>query len=222
MEINMKKYSIPETNGDLKKYAKWKNTRRLLYYLLYVVFFAAAFLYYVSNRYENAEPLRWWVYPVYFVAVTVSGWFICLMNRNLRDKSFLGTIKSMNFSRNFDRGLSRKAEMSLDDHTYIKLTAVDELGKTRKVRIQLFDDGYDGYYKEGGEIVNFRGLNYPLCLDSEAEGMHLCAVCGVRTNYVEGRTVHGESVPEFRDGTMICRSCGHTMIGTRLKGGDVK
>ena len=216
------KYTIPETNKDLKTYAMRKNIKYLLSYILYVAFFASAFIYYVSNRYEGAESLKWWVYPVYFTSVLVSGWFICFMNRFLFDRSFSGKIASMGFSRSFDRGLSRKAGLSIDDHTYLKLVAVRENGRKIKVKIQLFDDGYDGYYKEGEEIVKFRGLNYPLSLESEKNGAHICAVCGVRTYYADGKAVHGTLVPEFRDGMMICRACGHTMMGASIDGGKEK
>ena len=158
-------------------------------------------------------PLRWWVYPVYFAAVVLSGWFVCCMHRFALDRDFSGTIKSMSFTRSFDRGLARKAGFNLDDHTYLRIVAVNSRGKKRRINVQLFDDGYDGYYREGGDIVKYRGLNYPICPTSEKEGAHLCAVCGVRTHYLEGRRVFGESQPEFRDGLMICRACGYTMIG---------
>lgn len=213
----MKKYILPTANGDLKVYAARKNAKYAVCFLLYVVFFAAAFMFYNFNRYEDAEPLKWWVYPVYFALILISGWYVCLMNRFAFDRSFSGKITSMGLFRSFDRGLSRKAGASLDDHTYIKVVVTDERGKKRKTRIQLFDDGYDGYYREGCEMVKFRGLNYPLCLESENDGAHLCAVCGVRTNYIEGKTVHGTLKPEIKDGVMICRSCGHTLIGTALK-----
>ena len=218
----MIKYSIPKSNKDLKELAIRKNVKYILCYVLYLAFFTLAMVSFVSNRYDGAAPLKWWVYPVYFTVVAVSGWMICFMNRFVFDHSFSGKIEKMSFSRSFGRGLSRNAKLSIDYHTYIKLVACDERGKKHKVKVQLFDDGYDGYYKEGGEVVKFRGLNYPLCLESEVEGAHMCAVCGVRTCYVEGKTVHGTLKPEFRDGTMICRSCGHTMIYEGLKGGNTK
>lgn len=214
MEIEfMKKIMIPDANGDLGTYAKRKNLKYLVLYIAYILFFSAAFLFFVFNRHEDATPLRIWVYPVYFAAVLLSGWFVCCMHRFAWDRSFRGTVKDTGFTRSFDRGLTRKAGFAIDDHTYVKITAIDENGKKRSVRVQLFDDGYDGYYREGGTIVKYRGLNYPICPESEREGAHLCAVCGVRTYYLEGRQVYGESVPEIRNGVLICRLCGHTMIG---------
>lgn len=205
----MKAYKIPEENKDLRKYALWKNLKYLIFYILYIAFFSLAFLYYVKG---NHLPLDLWVYPVFFLAVIVSGWLVCFMTRFCSDRSFTGRIKEMKYSRNYGRGLSRSASFSVDYHTYLKLTAVRRDGKRRRVKIHLFEDGYDGYYRDGGTLVKFRGLSYPLCLESEAEGTHLCGVCGVRTYYKNGKMIHGEAEPEMRDGLIVCRSCGHTLI----------
>ncbi len=208
----MKKNRIPERNRDLKRYARLKNMKYPLFFLLYAALFCGGFLYFVLNRYDGAEPLRPWVYPVFFGVVLVSGWFVSLMNRFVGDRSLRGRIEGSRYLRNFDRGLSRKGGFSLDDHTYLRAKVILPNGKRKALRIPLFEDGYDGYYREGDEIVNFRGLNYPLCLRAEEEGAHLCTVCGVRTYYQEGRTIHGEAQPELRDGLLVCRSCKHTLI----------
>ena len=181
-------------------------------YVAYCVFFFVAFAFFVNGRYENAPPLKWWVYPLYAVVVLVSGWMVCCMNRFVGDLNRSGRIIDMRISRNYDRGLSRKAGFNLEDHTYVKIVLTDDEGKKKGLKVQLFEDGYDGYFKEGADIVKFRGLNYPLCLESEREGMHICAVCGVRTFYLEGKMPDGSLIPEIRDGLILCRSCGHTMI----------
>lgn len=209
----MNKIKLPKENKDLRKYAVWKNLKYLLGYLAYIAFFTFGFVFFLNGRHENAEPLKWWVYYLYPAAVLVSGWFIFRMTRFLSDRKFKGKILSMTFKRDFDRGIDRKAGFSLDDHTYVKVTAVNERGKKRKILVPLFDDGFGGYYREGDTLVKFRGLNYPLCLESEEKGNHICAVCGVRTFYKEGKMIHGEAEPR-RDGDLIiCRSCGHTLIG---------
>ena len=135
------------------------------------------------------------------------------MNRFVSDISFTGKIVSMSFTRNFDRGLSRNASTKIDEHTYLKMTCVDDSGKRRKIKVMLFADGYDGYFGEGKTIVKYKGLNYPICPESEAEGTHLCAVCGVRTYYKDGRIIHGEAQPRMIGDLIICRSCNHTLIG---------
>ncbi len=209
----MKKNRIPEENFDLCKYAKWNNVKYPLFYIAYVVFFAVAFIFYVSGRHESFEPLKIWVYPLYALVILVSGWFVCMMNRFVSDVSFTGKVVSMSFTRNFDRGLSRNASTKIDEHTYLKMTCVDDSGKRRKIKVMLFADGYDGYYGEGKTIVKFKGLNYPICSESESEGAHLCAVCGVRTYYKEGKMIHGEAQPNRLGDLIICRSCNHTLIG---------
>lgn len=208
----MVKYKIPASNDDLQKYARWKNLKYLLGYLGYCAFFTFAFYFFVSRRHEDVEPLKWWVYPLFVIAVLVSGWIVCCMGRFVNDRSRSGIVKSMSISRNYDRGLSRKAGFRLEDHTYVKIVLTDGNGKKKRIKVQLFEDGYDGYFKEGATVVKFRGLNYPLCLESEADGAHLCSVCGVRTYYVEGKMPDGSLIPEIRDGHIVCRACGHTMI----------
>ena len=126
--------------------------------------------------------------------------------------SFSGTVTDMSFERNFGRGLNRSAGVSIDDHTYVRLKIKLPNGRKRSLRVMLFDDGYDGYYAEGRTVVKYRGLNYPICLESEKNGSHLCTVCGVRTFYKEGRIIHGEAQPRMKGDLIICRSCGHTLI----------
>lgn len=208
----MHKYKIPKANADLRRYALWKNLKYLLGYIAYIALMASAFLFFLNGRHENLEPLRWWVYPVFCVAVLISGWFIFCMNRFVGDRSFTGRIVSMTFKRDFDRGLNRQAGLSVDDHTYVKITVTDAKGRRRRTKVMLFDDGYDGYFREGRTLVKYRGLNYPLCLQSEEEGVHLCSVCGVRTYYKEGKMIHGETQPKLDGNKLICRACGHTLI----------
>ena len=150
----MAKYKIPEFNDDLKRFARWKNLKYLLGYLAYCALMAVAFWFFVTGRYENAPPLKWWVYPLYTVLVLVSGWLICFMGRFVFDKSCSGKVKSMKITRSFDRGLSRGAGFRLDFHTYVKILMIDENGKKKRAKVQLFDDGYDGYFKEGGTVAS--------------------------------------------------------------------
>lgn len=208
----MHKYKIPKANADLRRYALWKNLKYLLGYIAYIALMASAFLFFLNGRHENLGQLRPWVYPVFCVAVLVSGWFIFCMNRFVGDRSFTGRIVAMTFKRDFGRGLNRQAGLSLDDHTYVKITVVDAKGHHHKTKVMLFDDGYDGYFREGRTLIKYRGLNYPLCPQAEEEGVHLCSVCGVRTYYKEGKMIHGEAQPKWDGDKLICRACGHTLI----------
>ncbi|MBQ8409546.1 MAG: hypothetical protein IJY39_11865 [Clostridia bacterium] len=203
---------IPKENKDLRKYALWTTLKRPLFYALYIAFFGYAFWFYLEKRHEDAEPLTWWVYWLFAAVVVVSGWLLCNMSRFFLDRPVCGIIGDSRFVRNYGRGLSRRATLSVDFHTYVKLTVITEKGKKRRVTVPLFDDGYDGYYRAGGTLVKLRGLTYPLCVESEKDGVHLCTVCGVRTYYKEGKAVNGEAEPEIVNGMLICRCCGKTMI----------
>ena len=213
----MKKYTIPKENADLKKYAFWHNWWRPFAYAAYIAVLFAAFTFFVLGRHENMEPLKLWVYPVFTAAVLASGWFIFNVKRFFFDRGVSGVIFEMSFERRFGRGLNRSAGVTIDDHTYVKMTVKKDSGRKQKIRVTLFDDGYDGYYAEGREIVKYRGLNYPICLESERDGSHLCAVCGVRTFYKKGKTIHGEAEPERLGDLIICRSCGHTLMNFEEK-----
>ena len=208
----MQKYKIPDKNKDLRRYAVWRDLKYLLGFLTYVAVMAAAFIFFLARRNEDLKPLHWCVYIIYPAAVLGSGWFIFRMTRFFRDKSFSGEIASMSFSRDFGRGINREARFSIDYHTYRTIVVKDGRGKRRRVKVTLFDDGYDGYFEEGKTLLNYRGLNYPICPESEAEGAHICTVCGVRTYYKEGKMKDGEPIPETARGVMICRACGYTLI----------
>ena len=108
----------------------------------------------------------------------------------------------MRMVRSYGRALSRQAKLTVGFYNYVKVDLACE-GGPKSVNIQIFEDGYDGYYREGGTLVKFRGLNYPLCLESEAEGAHVCTVCGVRSYDKDAERI---------DGMLVCRSCGRSMI----------
>ena len=208
----MKVYKIPPNNKDLKKFAIWKNAKYLLAFIAYISVGVFAFVLYLSRRHENAEPLGVWVYLAFSAVLLVSGWMICCMSRFVFDRSLWGRIGEVRLSRDFGRGLNRKAGLAIDFHTYMMITVEKSNGKRKRVKVPLFEDGYDGYYVNGGTMIKFRGLNYPLCLESERNNIHMCAVCGVRTNYNPQKQIDGELIPEIRDGQIICRCCNHTII----------
>ena len=193
----MKTYKIPEKNLDLRRYAFLKNLKRVVSCLAYCAIFALSYMFYIHNGRNEALPT---VYLAIFIfAVLFSSFFIFKMNRFLFERSFDGKIESISFSRNYDRGMTRNAKRSLDFHTYIKLTVKDRRGSKRKIKVQLFEDGFDGYYREGENLVFFRGLNFPISLEAESRAEHICTVCGVRRY---GKEKDSES----------CLSCGHSLI----------
>lgn len=198
----MKKYRIPSKNADVRGYAAWKNLKYLVFYIALVVIMNLAFWSYLGRRPVGLEPLKWWVYPLFEAITVVGGWFVCCMSRFVSDRYACGRIRSMRMVRSYGRALSRQAKLTVGFYNYVKVDLACE-GGPKSVNIQIFEDGYDGYYREGGTLVKFRGLNYPLCLESEAEGAHVCTVCGVRSYDKDAERI---------DGMLVCRSCGHSMI----------
>lgn len=208
----MRKLALPSENHDLRKYSLWRVIKPPLWYFIYIAFLALSFYFYLERRPENLGGLAWWIHLLFAFVIIVSGWFIFRMTEWCLDKAISGKIESHEVVRSYGRGLSRGAKTVVDFHTYLKITVITDSGKRKKVSVPLFDDGYDGYYKTGSLLLKYKGLNYPICPDSEAEGSHLCTVCGVRTYYKEGKAVHGEAQPEIRDGLVICRSCGRSLV----------
>ena len=198
----MKKYRIPDKNADVRRYAVWKNLKYLVFYIALVVIMNLALWSYLGRRPSGLEPLKWWVYPLFEAMVVVGGWFVCCMTRFVSDRYACGRIRSMRMVRSYGRALSRKAKPTVGFYNYLKVDLACE-GGPKSVDVQIFEDGYDGYYREGGTLVKFRGLNYPICLESEAEGAHICAVCGVRS--YDGDSTKADEV-------LTCPSCGHSLI----------
>lgn len=208
----MKKLTVPSENRDLRKYSLRSIIKPPLWYFVFVALLAFSFYFYLERRPEGLGGLAWWVHLIFTLVVLLSGWFIFRMTAWCLDKPLSGRIEGQEVSRSYGRGLSRGARTVVDFHTNLKITVVTDSGKRKKITVPLFDDGYDGYFKNGSQILKYKGLNYPICPESEATGSHLCTVCGVRTYYKEGKAVHGEAQPEIRDGLVICRSCGHTLV----------
>lgn len=194
----MKAYKIPIKNTDLRRYALLKNAKRLIFCLLYYAFFILAYLFYIEDtRHEPLSPLY---LAIFAFAVIISGFFIFKMNSFFFDRSLVGTVQAISLVRNYDRGINRRAKHSFDFHTYLKIVVADGRSRRRKIRVSLFDDGFDGYYKEGDTVAAFRGLNYPLSFESESRGEHICVVCGARS-YEKNEQMHSK-----------CLSCNYSLI----------
>ena len=194
----MKAYKIPIKNTDLRRYALLKNAKRLIFCLLYYAFFILAYLFYIEDtRHEPLSPLY---LAIFAFAVMISGFFIFKMNSFFFDRSLVGTVQAISLVRNYDRGINRRAKHSFDFHTYLKIVITDKSGRRRKIRVPLFDDGFDGYYKDGDTVAAFRGLNYPLSLEAERRGEHICMICGVRSYEKKGQVQDR------------CPSCNYSLI----------
>lgn len=200
---------IPKRNKDLKIYAFLANFKRIVFYLLYIAFWTAGYLVYLKR--PLSKPFGVLPMLIFVTAVLVSGFVIFKVNKFLFDTSIRGRIESFRITRNYDRGMNRQGKTSLDQHTYINLYVSSGRGRQRKIKLQLFDDGYDLYYREGDNIIAFRGLNYPLCVEAGERGERICTVCGVRKykQVQDGRPINASDT---------CECCGHSFIDI----GDIK
>ena len=206
--------TVPKLNDKLIKYANTRMIKCVVYYTAYIAILSFAFWSFLSNRHEDAEPLQDWVLYIFVLFVLISGWWLFNMTRVLFERTVSGRITQYAIKRNYGRSITRNASFIIKEFTYIYLTITTDNGKRRRIKVQLFDDGYDGYYKEGDTIVRYRGLNYPISIQSEADHAHLCPVCGVRTYYNANKHINGTLMPNFVDGLIICRCCKYPLIKT--------
>lgn len=194
---------IPRESRDVKRAAFLRNFKRIAFFLAYIAIWALGYKFYLL--YPINKPFEWWVMLVFCFAVTVSGWIIFDMTKFCRERSFVGVIKEMKVTRNYGRGLSRDGKFKIDYHTYRVLVIVDSKGRKRRLSVQLFDEGYDLYYREGDTVAYFRGTTYPLSIEAEERGEHICVMCGVRA--IETKR-HGER----KVNTDCCERCGKSLI----------
>ncbi len=202
----MRKCKIPKSSRGLSLYAFMTNFKRIALYLLYIAVWAVGYRFYLL--YPINKPLVWWVLLIFALLVLGSGWFLFKMTDFVRERSFFGKIVSMSISRNYCRGQTREGGKRYDFYTFRVLHITDTKGKKRKLKFQLFDDGYDLYYREGAEIACFRGTKYPVSLDAEESSGRICVVCGVR-NYAEIRDGRKGEMPTH------CSSCTRALINVK-------
>lgn len=196
---------IPRENGDVRRAAFMRNFNRVALFLFYAGLWAVGYLFYLSNPHN--KPFSWWVMLIFCVTILISGYFIFNVGKFLTEKNLVGIIKSMSVSRTYGRGVTREGRFKIDYHTYRVLKIVDSKGKKRKLKFQLFDDGYDLYYREGDRVAYFRGTKYPICFEAEERGEHICVMCGVR---VKETRRHGDREAN----TDYCEACGYSLINT--------
>ena len=201
----MSRISIPKSNRDLRASAFFKNLRRIAFFVAYIALWAIGYKFYLM--YPINKPFEWWIMLTFCAAVALSGWIIFDMTKFVRERSFVGVIKEMKITRSYGRGVTREGKFKMDYHTYRVLILVDSKGKKRRVRFQLFDDGYDLYYREGDKIAYFRGTTYPICFEAEERGEHICVLCGVRVNEPKHRG-------EREVNTDCCEACGRSLVST--------
>lgn len=199
----MKRYKIPGENRDLRVYAFFSRFLRLFAYVLYIALWFIGYAVYLQK--PLSKPLEWWAMLVFAFGVALSGWFIFKLGKIITGRSYVGRICDERIKRTYGRGIARNGKQTLDYHTYVKYRLDGGKKRKKSIMLKLFDDGYDMYYSNGDTLIIFGGLNYPLCVESEQRGEHICTVCGVKSYDCRG------------DGKR-CRCCGHTLIDLTLIG----
>ena len=194
---------IPRESRDVKRAAFLKNFKRIALYLAYIAIWALGYKFYLS--YPINKPFVWWVMVIFCVAVALSGWIFFDVTKFVRERNLEGRIEAMKVTRSYGRGVTRQGRFRIDYHTYRVLIVRDQKGRKRKLRFQLFDDGYDLYYREGDRVAYFRGTTYPRCYEAEERGEHICVICGVRVNEPKH---HGEREVNLD----YCEACRKSLI----------
>lgn len=193
----MKKYRIPKENRDLETYAFFNRACKLLACALYIALWFIGYAVYLQK--PLSKPLEWWAMLIFASVVVVSGWFIFKVGKIITGRSYIGRICDERIKRTYGRGITRDGKQAFDYHTYVKYRLDGGKKRKKSIMLKLFDDGYDMYYRRGDTVIVFGGLNYPICVESERRGEHICTVCGVKSYDRDG------------DGR-VCRCCGHTLI----------
>ena len=199
----MRRVRIPKSNRDIRACAFFTNFRRIALYVAYIAMWVLGYKFYLMS--PTNKPFVLWVMLIFCAVIAISGWILFDMTRFILEHSFTGKIESMRVSRTYGRGVTRQGRFKIDYHTYRVLVVKDAKGRRKKLRFQLFDDGYDLYYREGDRVTYFRGTRYPLCHEAEERGEHICVLCGVRVNEPKH---HGERAVD----TDYCSACGKTLI----------
>ena len=178
--MQMSRIKIPQRNRDVRRSAFFRNFRKIALYIAYIIMWAFAYMFYLKAPLHR--KFEWWLMLIFCAVVLGSGWLIFNVKKFVSDRSIKGRIETMKMSRTYGRGVSREGRIKVDYQTLRILKIREANGKCRKLRFQLFDDGYDLYYREGDEVIYFRGTRYPLCAEAEKRGEHICVLCGVRVN----------------------------------------
>ncbi len=206
----MKKCKIPKENRDLRRYAFFRNFKRLLSYIGWCAMWVVGYEFYLM--YPINKPFVWWLLLIFAGLVAVSGWFACSMTACVRERNYFATVEEMTIYRTYPKGIFNVRNFKVE--LYRVLKSRDEKGRKRKVKCLMKESGFGTYYKEGARIAYFRGTKYPICFEGEQAGEHMCVVCGSR-NYAEWRD------GEWGDRPTNCSLCGHSLVDAEKLTGKI-
>ena len=183
-------YKIPKQYRDLRRHVLWRDAKKLLGYVAWVLFFLFNALFYNYNHqtYPIDRQLTGWRMALFMAIVAVVGFFVFRLWTFLTDRTYTGVIRTSGLSHSYsppDEPYGIKAA-NYDFRTNTKLTVVTDKQKKHRLRFEQKQGSY-WYYNEGERILHFHGLPYPLNLDTSAPHGYICLACG---------RVHKEYQPE--------------------------
>ena len=171
---------------EMKKKLK-RNHSDLIHsvWLNYAVRISAAillciFLYISFNRFsfDNLENLFLKIiyYPLYLAVIIVLPIYIFRIHRILSDSAWKGTVIKIMLSTNM---LGTGQGMIIHyEEVYVTHEYNDK--KTWKMKLRKCDDDFNpiGYYKQGDEVMHYKGLKFCEKLDKSKDRYVICLYCG--------------------------------------------
>ena len=193
---------IPKGHNDLVRYARRKQWRRGLGYLIFLGLWLYTALSYNQNH-MTYPPVRRCVggRMVLWMGVGILlGFLLFRIYRFYTQRTIAGTIESdrtaHTYTSSSDPGAFQPVNYAERVHVVLRIKGDD--GKTRRVRFEQ-KTGFYQYYRQGQRVVRLAELPYPVHLDGDKADGSVCAACG---------EFHQSEQP-------TCEKCGRTLIHPR-------
>ena len=174
----------------------WKGTTFLSYYVIRIsiTILWYALLFFIFTRYfSNTINIAY--ISLYFVLLVILAGFpfaVFRVHTVFFDSTWKGTVSKI---------ILTKSTVAHQIIIYYETIYIDhEYNETKKWKMKLskYDDDFNpiGYYKQGDEVVHYRGLKFCEKLDKRNDRHVICLYCG-QLNLPENNT---------------CRKCRHTVV----------
>lgn len=174
-------YKIPMQYKDLRRHVLWADLRKIIFYVVWMLFFLGnAILYnYNHQTYPPERRLTGWRMALFLAIAALAGFFLFRLWTFFTDRTYTGVIHHTGLSHSYsppDEPYGVKAA-NYDFRTNTRLMVQTDKQKKRRLRFEQKRGCY-WYYNEGERIVHFHGLPYPLNLDPAAPHGYMCVACG--------------------------------------------
>lgn len=175
---------LPKKYKDLRRYVLFKDLRRLLSYLTWMLLWLSGALFYNSNHttYPKARLMLGWKLALWMAVSAVAGFFIFRIYTFFTDRTYRGVICRSDLTHTYeasrDPGLSNATDWDFRLNTRL---FVDSPDYTKPRRVHFEEKmGFYFYYYEGTEVIKFHGLPYPLAVGNFHKDAlpRICLACG--------------------------------------------